>query len=157
MYTCQSPSIPCEIRGIRIAKRQNLPQLTINITGVRVLVIEHHIDFKWFLGSGSMSGNLVWLRLCHCHLRSIPPAISLQNLRVLEVEGSGSELQYSFRRIVKEGKFVQHRALKYQLLSTDHHKSTSRKVVQRTGNNLKIITVLTTSESPVKIFFHTVQ
>jgi len=46
-----------------------------------------------------MSGILVWLRLCNCQSASLPSAISLQSLRVLELRGSSDGLEEFFDRL----------------------------------------------------------
>lgn len=75
----------CRIRGIRIPKGQNPPHLPNNIRGLRLLVVEHHIDLKTLFDS-VISADLVWLRLQNCGFSSIPSTISLRNLRVLELQ-----------------------------------------------------------------------
>ena len=55
---------------------------------MRLFVVEHE-RFEVEFCEGNMFGELVWLRLCsHSSLRSLS-SMSLLNLRVLEIHGSG--------------------------------------------------------------------
>lgn len=82
---CQDGSEFCPIRGIRIPKGQNPPELPNNIRGLRLLVVEHDINLRSLFGS-VVFGDLVWLRLSNCKFISIPSTLSLRCLRVLELQ-----------------------------------------------------------------------
>lgn len=94
IFQLQDGSKSCLTRGIRIAKDQNPPQFTdqIKIRGVRLLVVDQHIDLS------SLSGDLIWLHLNDFPSISIPSTISLARLRVLELHGTDDHLQQSFDR-----------------------------------------------------------
>ena len=72
--------------------------MDINITGVRLLVVEHPIKCVLkFLAS--ISGDLVWLRWRNSPCISLPRTISVKNLRVLELEGFQGHLENFFNSI----------------------------------------------------------
>eukprot|EP00253_Pinus_taeda_P021250 PITA_21250 len=72
--------------------------MDVNITGVRLLVVEHSIKrVSKFLAS--ISGDLVWLRWRNSPCISLPRTISVKNLRVLELQGLQDHLENFFSSI----------------------------------------------------------
>lgn len=94
----QDESDFCIIRGIRIGEGQDPPQLSINIQGVRLLVLEHLMK-RSFFGS-NIKGNLVWLRLRNSGFTSIPSTISQRSLRVLEFHGPIDHVEGLFNQLI---------------------------------------------------------
>lgn len=87
--------------GIRFSKTPAFREgKRFNTKGVRLFVAERGVDLSSFFHSWDMSGELVWLRLPIQSLFRFPKSISLQDLRVLELEGQEDHLRHFFRNFL---------------------------------------------------------
>lgn len=87
--------------GIRFSKTPAFGEGTrVNTDGVRLFVADGRIDLSSFFDSWVMSGELVWLRLGNLNYFRFPGSISLQTLRVLELEGQEDHVEHFFRNIL---------------------------------------------------------
>lgn len=87
--------------GIRLSKTPALTEgISVNTKGVRLFVAEGGVDLRSFFKSWDISGELVWLRLAILSDFRFPKSISLQTLRVLELEGQEDHLQHFFRNFL---------------------------------------------------------
>lgn len=82
--------------GIRFSKTPAFRE-GIRAKGVRLFVAEGGVDLSSFFHSWDISGELVWLRLPIQSLFRFPKSISLQTLRVLELEGQEKNVQHFLR------------------------------------------------------------
>lgn len=81
--------------GIRFSKTPAFRKgIRVNTKGVRLFVAEGGIDLSSFFHSWDMSGELVWLRLPIPSYFHFPKSISLQTLRVLELEGQEDHVRH---------------------------------------------------------------
>lgn len=91
----EMPSEKFQTWGIRFSKTPAFMEgITVNTEGVRLFVAEGGVDLSSFFRSWHISGMLVWLRLAIRNSFRFPESISLQTLRVLELEGQEDDLQH---------------------------------------------------------------
>lgn len=83
--------------GIRFSKTPAFREGIIRAKGVRLFVAEGGVDLSSFFHSWDISGELVWLRLPIQSLFRFPKSISLQTLRVLELEGQEKNVLHFLR------------------------------------------------------------